>query len=559
MNRLSLKLKHWLLRVYPFLLRQRLLRPLLYDIRHRVEMIYAADESQLRLHVIHHLFWIVGGFILLWSLVLIFSRDPMIVILLLLASAYLYGLFQDLLVYRLESKLLAQLSELIANIRHPYHRHRMVLEALEEAAEQSPAMAKMHALRIIECLRDHFPDEALSHYYEQAPNRYLQALAGLSFLVFEYGDREQGRSSFYLQALAHLMTEVELDRVRRNRLHYLLQSLQTITVVPLLALSPLQVWASSRFPGMETFYASGKGFACKMMICGISFLCFLCIRHMQSLEHRPNAVSKPSLIERLLLFKPIEQFLLRWIPSVKSMKFEWLGQWLLTLTSDGRVMVFYLRRIISGLCAFVMSLTVVWLTLHYEQAAFHPLYVVIGLLFGFLGYLAPLFFLMYRRRLRRMSLQFEVEQFQLLLGILVMMERMSVEQVLQWLERFAHHFKRPLQTCMYSFASGGWQALEEMKEQTGYPPFTRLIEKLQLAVERIELVDAFDDLTNDRDYLQEQRKLVFEKMIHSKMVLGKLIGFIPLYAVVFLYLMAPMLYVSAQEMQTYYQQMQSFN
>jgi CHASE3 domain sensor protein len=47
-------------------------------------------------------------------------------------------------------------------------------------------------------------------------------------------------------------------------------------------------------------------------------------------------------------------------------------------------------------------------------------------------------------------------------------------------------------------------------------------------------------------------------MIHNKMVLGKLIGFIPLYAVVFLYLMAPMLYVSAQEMQHYYQQMQTF-
>ena len=46
-------------------------------------------------------------------------------------------------------------------------------------------------------------------------------------------------------------------------------------------------------------------------------------------------------------------------------------------------------------------------------------------------------------------------------------ERVNVEMILEWLERYANIFKEPISKCVNNYEAGAWEALEQMKERFG--------------------------------------------------------------------------------------------
>ncbi len=548
-------LYRFLMVLYEFCVRRPLLRSILLDIQHRIRMIQADDEHSIRLQSVRYFLLVILSFLTIWVVVLSINRDVFSLMLLLFSTVYIYGFLSDILIRRLEMRLLRQLTGLIAQIRRRYHRHQMVYEAIYEAAAEAPNVAKTHALKIAECLASHHPQTAIGEYYETAPNKYLQALAGVAYLVFEFGDRTLSDGSLFQKSLAGLIGEIEMEHVRRQRLSFLLQSLQTITVLPLLSLAPLARWASDSFPGMGEFYASGHGFLCEIAIYVTSFLCFVLVRQLHVLEWGESAGSSPSmsLEKRLFRSRWIRVVLIRWMPNPGAAKYEWMRSQLILLGEQAEVELFYLRRLIYAILTGLLSTAVCLVSF----SSFTVLQFIACCFIVCFAYLLPLFLLMFRRGMRKFALAGEVEQFETLLTILTPMERMNVEHVLEWMLRFAQHFQTPLQQCLLSFGAGGRQALEELRDQVAFEPFRQIVEQLIEAAERVDLRVAFDDLNSDRAFIHEQRKLQFEKNIAAKSAWGKLIGFVPLYAVIFIYLLIPMMFVGMQQMQTYYQQFQT--
>ncbi len=88
----------------------------------------------------------------------------------------------------------------------------------------------------------------------------------------------------------------------------------------------------------------------------------------------------------------------------------------------------------------------------------------------------------------------EVMQFQTIILMLMRIERVNVEIILEWLERYSNIFRAPITKCVNNYEAGAWEALEEMKEEVSYMPLVRIIESLQAAVEKIPIKDAFDEL-----------------------------------------------------------------
>ena len=95
-------------------------------------------------------------------------------------------------------------------------------------------------------------------------------------------------------------------------------------------------------------------------------------------------------------------------------------------------------------------------------------------------------------------------------------ERVNVEIILEWLERYSNIFKEPISKCVNNYESGAWEALEELKEDVAYVPLVRIIESLQAAVEKIPIADAFDELDTERAYYQERRKESNERLIAKR-------------------------------------------
>ena len=132
--------------------------------------------------------------------------------------------------------------------------------------------------------------------------------------------------------------------------------------------------------------------------------------------------------------------------------------------------------------------------------------------------------------------------------MLMKIERISVEMILEWLERYANIFKEPIAKCVNNYEAGAWEALEELKNSVTNQDMIRIVESLQAAVEKIPIPDAFDELDTERDYYQAKRKESNERLISRKGRIGKLIGFAPMVMLFVLYLIVPLVFIGLMSM-----------
>ncbi len=173
---------------------------------------------------------------------------------------------------------------------------------------------------------------------------------------------------------------------------------------------------------------------------------------------------------------------------------------------------------------------------------------LLAFVFAIIGYMAPLWLLMFQAKMRQIEMEDEVMQFQTIILMLMRIERVNVEIILEWLERYANIFKGPISKCLNNYEAGAWEALEEMKEEVSYMPLVRIIESLQAAVEKIPIRDAFDELDSERDYYQEKRKESNDRLIKRKGMIGKAIGFAPMVCMFVGYLIIPLVFIGLTSM-----------
>ncbi len=174
--------------------------------------------------------------------------------------------------------------------------------------------------------------------------------------------------------------------------------------------------------------------------------------------------------------------------------------------------------------------------------------VLLSFVFAIIGYMAPIWMLVFQAKMRQIEMEDEVMQFQTIILMLMRIERVNVEMILEWLERYANIFKEPIGKCLNNYEAGAWEALEEMKEEISYMPLVRLVESMQAAVEKIPIRDAFDELESERDYYQEKRKESNDRLIKRKGMIGKFIGFAPMVCMFVGYLIIPLVFIGLTSM-----------
>ena len=174
--------------------------------------------------------------------------------------------------------------------------------------------------------------------------------------------------------------------------------------------------------------------------------------------------------------------------------------------------------------------------------------VLLAVVFMIIAYMAPIWIMMFQLKMRQMEMEDEVMQFQTIILMLMRIERVNVEIILEWLERYANIFKEPISRCVNNYEAGAWEALEELKNETNYQLFIRIVESLQAAVEKIPISDAFDELDSERDYYQAKRRESNDRLISRKAMIGKVIGFAPMVVMFVGYLIIPLVLIGLTSM-----------
>lgn len=183
--------------------------------------------------------------------------------------------------------------------------------------------------------------------------------------------------------------------------------------------------------------------------------------------------------------------------------------------------------------------------------------LLLAFVFAVVAYMAPIGLLIFQVKMRQLEMEDEVMQFQTIILMLMRIERVSVEIILEWLERYSNIFRAPITKCVNNYEAGAWEALETMKDEVSYQQLVRIIESLQAAVEKIPITDAFDELDSERDYYQEKRKESNERLIKRKGMIGKAIGFAPMICLFVGYLIVPLVFIGFTSMSSSFSSMSS--
>ena len=183
--------------------------------------------------------------------------------------------------------------------------------------------------------------------------------------------------------------------------------------------------------------------------------------------------------------------------------------------------------------------------------------LLIAFLFGALGYCAPTWMLVFQKNMRALEMENEVMEYQTIILMLMKIERVNVEMILEWLERYSNIFREPISKCVNNYESGGWEALEELKDEIVFPQLLQIIESLQAAVEKIPISEAFDELDNEREYYQAKREESNERLIKRKGMIGKLVGFAPMVCLFVGYLIGPLVIIGFSSMTSSFSSIQN--
>ena len=182
--------------------------------------------------------------------------------------------------------------------------------------------------------------------------------------------------------------------------------------------------------------------------------------------------------------------------------------------------------------------------------------VLLSIMFGLLAYIAPNLLMKFQLKMKQLEMENEVMQYHTIILMLMKIERVSVEMILEWLERYSKIFRPQISKCVNNFESGGWEALEELKRDISFKDLTRIVEALQAAVESIPIRQAFDELDTERAYYQDKRRNSNEKLISRKSILGKAFGFAPMVLLFVGYLIIPLMYIALTSMGSAFSGMQ---
>lgn len=594
-------------------------------IKRRIEMLDLSDEWTICRKTMRFTFLSLGISLFVLVILLLLSYNLYFVLISVFTVYVLHQQIIRMLVDKLDNKLLKQFEAFLGNVRHHYHEHGMIDEAIYDSIGECDYEMSLHANRMYEILTDTNIDDRIDQFYETAPNKYMKTFIAMSYLVLRFGDKSLDGKSVYLMNLNYLKQEINMELLRREKLGYLFQCLSAIAVFPIFTLNPIRKWAISNIPELQEYYDGVYGFISVIVLFILVITAYQLIGRLRSdAEYSPLQNRFLSVMMRIPLFRRITDTILGRKYS-RSLKYERL---LNKTQTKMTVNEFTLKQIIYAVSAFILSVTVT-VNVHliarhnllyssvdlkmaeysshidmeavtgqtetdrkyiirfknkkttfseleqlirlnenlsspgqaaaaaqrilekinkYRSHTFKWWQLLICLAISAVSYNIPCWMLLFRERVLRISMEDEVKQFHTVILMLMHNERISVEDILHWLEQFAEIFKPSIQKCINNYEYGDRQALEQLIIDEPYPPFVRIVENLINAADKITVEQAFDELKFEREYYQEKRKQDNEIIINRKGMLGKFIAFIPMGATILLYLLIPFILISTKQL-----------
>ena len=185
----------------------------------------------------------------------------------------------------------------------------------------------------------------------------------------------------------------------------------------------------------------------------------------------------------------------------------------------------------------------------YQKIYYNWWYLLIIIAVAACGYYVPVWFLKYRISIMQMSMADEVAQFQTLAMILMNVDGMTLDVILEWMEKFAFAFRESISECIISLESSERKALLKMRSSETFPPFLRFCDNL-MNIDEVGVVNAFDEVKTERENYKQQRDLNNEIQMSKKSRIAKDISYIPMGLTIAGYMILPFIMMAFSMMES---------
>ena len=166
---------------------------------------------------------------------------------------------------------------------------------------------------------------------------------------------------------------------------------------------------------------------------------------------------------------------------------------------------------------------------------------------GVVYHVGYIWYIKVKRHLMAMEKEDEIIRFQGIILMLMHADRITVDQILMQMERFAVNFKMQIEEISDKLSYKGMSVFKEVKEQTEYLPFSRLLDGF-IACDDMYICKAFEDVELDRKYYIEKHKQDNQLYIEQRGAVAKFISYIPLCAVAIVKLVIPFVVEGMRQM-----------
>lgn len=429
----------------------------------------------------------------------------------------------------------------MSNVCYEFELSKSVTEAVYLSTEKTNGQLRRRLERIGRILEE----DAEQELTEVRFPRYLKQLK--LFLIqcrnaIMYGSGKKGKESVFVRNMTELRRDVLNECLKREQASFLFAGLGFVSAVPVLFLSLVKSWGSGNMPELLTFYNGTAGKAIAVVTILVTIICYVFLSLVRKVDG--SMYRRPWVVSAFFESRPAEYF-----SNVfpKGRAENWARKQLEAAGIYRKGSEYVLA---CGTCGILLSL-LVFLIVRGERPG-----IVTGSSIGafLLGGMGMMGFYRYLAYLKNIGVNGEVLGLQSIILMLFEAPNMTISKLLETMEEYAVIFRRDLLSCADRYAAEEGDALQRLIGTTDYSEFKRLLHRLHIS-ERLGLFHAFSELSADRQYFREQQRMDTEQELKKRAANAQVVAFLPMFFLLFAYLIIPFLVASLSQMSKIFSEM----
>lgn len=158
---------------------------------------------------------------------------------------------------------------------------------------------------------------------------------------------------------------------------------------------------------------------------------------------------------------------------------------------------------------------------------------------GAIGYMLPDWLLKSKVKGNNILMDEEVNQFQTIVMMLMYTNGISIQVILEWMERFAFVFKDSVTECLSNIIADEEEALKHLRDSESFPQFKMFINNM-LVINDQGIIAAFDEVVSERENSTKDREQFYLQKTQKRAKKANFICIAPFIFTIAIYLLLPM-------------------